>query len=106
MAIDVELLRAIASPRRVAILGLIWDRERTAGEIAAGFDVSWPAISQNLATLRRVGAITERRDGTRRFYRADQTALAPLMTVIRSMWASDLETLRLLAEAEQREERP
>ena len=95
------MLRAVASPRRCAILGLIWEHELSAGEIAAQFTVSWPAISQNLAVLRRSGAVTERRVGTRRLYRADQQALGPLAEVVRSMWASDLDTLRLLAEAEE-----
>lgn len=99
---DSQLLRAIANPRRSAILGLVWDRERSAGEIAAQFDVSWSATSQNLAVLRRAGAITERRVGTHRLYRADLEVLRPLTEVIRTMWASDLETLRLLAEADER----
>ncbi len=99
---DANLLKAVASPRRCAILGLIWDRERSAGDIAAHFDVSWPAISQNLAVLRRSGAISERREGTRRFYRADVETLGPLAEVIRSMWASDLESLRLVVEADNR----
>jgi DNA-binding transcriptional ArsR family regulator len=94
------MLKAVASPRRCAILELIWERELSAGEIAAHFTVSWPAISQNLTVLRQSGAITERRDGTRRLYRADQQALGPLAAVIRSMWTSDLETLRILAEAD------
>lgn len=98
---DSALLKAVASPRRCAILGLIWEHELSAGEIAAHFSVSWPAISQNLAVLRRSGAVTERRVGTRRLYLADQRALGPLAEVIRSMWASDLDTLRLLAEAEE-----
>ncbi len=96
------LLKAVASPRRCAILGLIWERELSAGEIAAHFTVSWPAISQNLAVLRRSGAVTERREGTRRYYRADRRALGPLAEVIRLMWVSDLDTLRLLAEVEER----
>jgi DNA-binding transcriptional ArsR family regulator len=100
--VDTQLLKAIANPRRSAILGLVWERERSAGEIAAQFDVSWPAISQNLAILHRAGAITERRDGRRRLYRADMTALGPLAEVVQAMWATDLETLRLLAEADDR----
>ena len=96
------MLKAVASSRRCAILELIWEHELSAGEIATHFTVTWPAISQNLTVLRRSGAITERRDGTRRFYLADQRALGPLAEVIRSMWASDLDTLRLLAEAAER----
>jgi DNA-binding transcriptional ArsR family regulator len=37
------LLRAVSSPRRLAILRLVWDAERSAGDIAAQFDVSWSA---------------------------------------------------------------
>ena len=94
------LIRAVASPRRCAILKLIWDHELAAGEIAAHFTISWPAVSQNLGVLRRAGAVTERRDGTRRLYRADREALGPLAEVVRSMWAADLETLRILVEGD------
>src|SRR6266545_5050806 len=96
------MLHAVASPRRRAILQLIWDRELSAGEIAGHFPISWPAVSQNLGVLRRAGVVSERRDGTRRLYRADREALGPLGEVIRSMWAADLESLAALAEAHQR----
>jgi DNA-binding transcriptional ArsR family regulator len=46
------MLEAISNPRRREILRLVWKRELTAGEIAERFDVSWPAISQNLGVLR------------------------------------------------------
>jgi DNA-binding transcriptional ArsR family regulator len=87
------VLDAIASPRRRAILRLVWDRERSAGDIAQQFDVSWPAISQNIAVLRRAGLVTERRDGNRRFYRAEQQALGSLRPALEEMWAADLDRL-------------
>ena len=65
-----EALRAIAEPRRRAILRLVASREMAAGEIARHFDVSRPAISQHLSLLRQARLVTERRDGTRRLYRA------------------------------------
>jgi DNA-binding transcriptional ArsR family regulator len=98
MSLDPDLLTAVASARRRAILGLIWERELSAGEIAARFDVSWPAISQNLGVLRRAGAIVERREGARRFYRADRAALGPLASVLSVMWQDDLARLAALAE--------
>ena len=97
-----ESLLALSSPRRRAILRLVWDRELTAGEIASHFDVTWPAVSQNLRVLRKAGLVNERRDGNRRLYRADRRALRPLQAVLRQMWDSDLERLRLLAEGEER----
>jgi DNA-binding transcriptional ArsR family regulator len=92
------ILRAISSPRRREILRLVWDQERSAGDIAARFDVSWPAVSQNLGVLRKAGLVIERRQANRRFYRADQAALGPLRTVIEEMWAQDLARLQRVVE--------
>ncbi len=94
-------MNAIANPRRRQILRLVWDAERSAGEIAATIDdVSWPAVSQNLRLLKDSGLITERRHGTHRYYRADRRALGPLEAVLRQMWTRDLGLLRDLAEQE------
>ena len=71
-----QTLQALAEPRRREILGLLADRELTAGEIAARFDVTRPAVSQHLAVLRAAGLVSERRDGTRRLYRARPAASA------------------------------
>jgi DNA-binding transcriptional ArsR family regulator len=89
-----DVLDAIANPRRREILRLVWDRELSAGEIASRFDVSWPAISQNLGVLRRAGAITERREANRRFYRADRVGLGTLAAVLEDMWSRDLARLQ------------
>jgi DNA-binding transcriptional ArsR family regulator len=97
-----DALAALANPRRREIVRLVWDRERSAGEIAASFDVSWPAISQNLRILKETGLITERRDGTSRLYRADRQALRPLASYLRRMWTRRVDRLSLLAEAEER----
>ena len=87
-------LKAISNPRRREILRLVWERELSAGQIAARFDVSWPAVSQNLNVLRRAGLLSERRDGARRLYRADREALGSLEVVLRDMWEQDLDRLK------------
>src|SRR5438046_840900 len=94
---------AVSTPRRRAILGMVWDDELSAGEIASRFDVSWPAISQNIRVLREAGLLKERRDGNRRLYRADRRALGPLAAAVRRMWEQDLTDLKRLAEREERE---
>jgi DNA-binding transcriptional ArsR family regulator len=93
-----EALEAISSPRRREILRLVWSRELAAGEIASHFDVSWPAVSQNLGVLRRAGLVTERREGRRRLYRAEPAALGPLAAALREMWRADLRELKRQAE--------
>jgi DNA-binding transcriptional ArsR family regulator len=89
-----ETLDAIASPTRREILRLVWSRELSAGEIASHFDVSWPAVSQNLNVLRGAGLVSERRDGRRRLYRAQPRALGPLTGALREMWKADLKRLK------------
>src|SRR5438093_8127490 len=95
-------LRAIASPRRREILRLVWDQERSSGDIASHFDISWPAISQNLRILEDVGFVRTRRIGTTRLYRADRARLGPLKSVLLKMWETDLDRLAQLAEDETR----
>lgn len=97
-----DALTALSNARRREIVRIVWSRERSAGEIAAAFDVSWPAISQNLRILRESGLISERRVGTSRLYKADRAALRPLEPYLRRMWTLKTDRLRLLAEAEER----
>jgi DNA-binding transcriptional ArsR family regulator len=95
-----EALRALAEPRRRAILRLVAHDELSAGEIAAAFDVSRTAISQHLTVLKNAGLLTERRDGTRRMYRTRPIGLAGLREFLDEMWGGALDTARRLAEAE------
>ncbi|TMD17514.1 MAG: winged helix-turn-helix transcriptional regulator [Chloroflexi bacterium] len=95
-------LMALASPRRREIVRLVWSDELSAGDIAKAFDVSWPAISQNLRVLHAAGLIRQRRVGTSRLYRADRAALKPLEPFLRKMWERKIDRLRLLAESEER----
>ncbi len=97
-----EPLQVIAAPRRLRILELVWDRELSAGDIAAEFDVSWSAVSQHLTVLKRAGFVVERREGTSRIYRADQAALGSLRSVVESQWRDGLARVKALAEAEER----
>ena len=72
----------------------VGERELSAGDIASRFDVSWPAVSQNLAVLRKAGLVTERREANRRYYRADPEALGSLRSVLQEMWTQDLGRLQ------------
>jgi DNA-binding transcriptional ArsR family regulator len=95
-------IRAIAEPRRREILRLVWDAERPAGDIAAHFDVSRPAISQHLRVLREAGLVSERRAGTMRLYRARREGVAELRAYLDRFWDEGLVTLKREAEREER----
>jgi DNA-binding transcriptional ArsR family regulator len=98
--------KALAEPRRRAILRLVWSRELAATQIADRFpDVTRPAISQHLAVLKDADLVTERREGTRRFYRANPDAMAELRAFLDDYWTSGLERLRDVAEAAQARKR-
>jgi DNA-binding transcriptional ArsR family regulator len=99
----VDALHAVAEPRRREILRLVWDAERSAGDVAAHFDVTFGAVSQHLAVLRKAGLVSVRKDGNRRLYRADRAALGPLATWLESMWSAELDTLAALAEQVERD---
>ena len=96
-----DVTRAIAEPRRREILALVRDRELSAGEIASHFDVTRPAVSQHLTVLRGSGLLTERREGTRRLYRARPEGLAELRDFLNGFWTNRLERLKIAAELEQ-----
>jgi len=96
-------LRAIAEPRRRQILELVRERELSAGEIASQFDVTRPAISQHLGVLKEAGLVDERRNGTRRLYRARPEGLTELKTFLDAFWDAKLAALQ--REAEREEER-
>ncbi len=98
-------IQALAEPRRREILRLIRDRELSAGEIASGFDVSRPAISQHLGVLKEAGLVSERREGTKRFYRARPEGLRELREFLEGLWAFSLQQLKREAEAEERKKR-
>jgi DNA-binding transcriptional ArsR family regulator len=98
-------IRALADSRRRHILELVRDRELPAGQIAEQFDVTRPAISQHLTVLKDAGLISERRDGVRRFYRADPAGLAGIKQYVDSFWAAGLAGLKSAVEADYREGR-
>jgi DNA-binding transcriptional ArsR family regulator len=95
-----QALRALAEPRRRAILELVSGDELAAGEIAGNFDITRTAISQHLTVLKEAGLLIERRAGTRRLYRARPEGLDELRGLLDGMWASSLDVARQLVEGE------
>jgi len=95
-------LKAISLPRRRQILTLVRDAELSAGEIAEHFDVTRPAVSQHLTLLKQAGLVSERRDGTRRLYRARPQALAELKQFLEQFWDEKLASLKREAERKEK----
>jgi DNA-binding transcriptional ArsR family regulator len=96
--------KALAEPRRREILRLVWTGELPAAEIAARFDdVTRSAVSQHLSVLREAELVIERRDGTRRLYRANHVEMERLRRFLDEYWNASLRNLQDLAESAERE---
>ena len=78
------------------------EQELSAGAIASQFDVTRPAISQHLGVLKEAGLVDERRNGTRRLYRARPQGLSELKTFLDGFWDEKLEALQREAEREEK----
>ncbi len=90
------LLLVLADPTRRAIMTLLAERERAAGELVAAFALSQPAISRHLRVLREAGLVRVRDEGRQRIYRLDAAPLADLdawLAGYRHFWSARLDAL-------------
>lgn len=69
------------------------DGERSVGEIAILVGVSQPAATEHLHILREAGLVVERRDGTRRMYRAHDEGLTAVLAQLEDLWGTSLRRL-------------
>lgn len=96
------ILATLGSPRRREILRLVWNEERSAGEIHRSMpDVTFGAVSMHLRTLAGAGLLDVRGDRQYRFYRARKEALGPVGGMLEAMWSDALHSLKLAAELEE-----
>lgn len=97
-------LAALADPTRRRVVDLLRERPRRAGELAAAFDVSAPAISRHLRVLRTRGLIEEQPspdDARLRVYRLRAKPFQDLhswLDQVESFWNDQLESFKQVAE--------
>ena len=96
---DDAVFRALADPSRRKILQRLSKGEAAVKDLTARFDISQPAVSQHLATLRQAGLVAERRDGRLVYYRIDPEGLRPLidwLTHYQAFWPERIDRLHAL----------
>jgi DNA-binding transcriptional ArsR family regulator len=91
-------LRALSEPRRRAILRLVRDQPRAAGEIAEHFEVTQQAVSQHLQVLKDAGLLEMRKDGRRRLYGIRTQGLEALDAFLVDLWPAGLQRLKRAVE--------
>ena len=77
-----EAFKALADPTRREILCLLRGGEKTAGELAARFDMSKPSVSHHFTVLKQADLIGSRREGQQIYYFLNTTVVEDLLTVI------------------------
>ena len=74
-------------------------------QVASGFTVSRPAISQHLRVLKDAGLVHATPEGTRNVYQVNARGLATLRQYIDAMWNRALADFKAVAEASYQRER-
>lgn len=100
-----QVLAALADPIRRQILDGLRHGPLSAGAIAGRFpQISRPAVSQHLATLRAAGLVREERQGRFRYYHLEAEPLRQLwegwLSRYEPFWADRLGRLKRLVESD------
>jgi len=101
--LESRVFRALADPSRRRILDRLLVDEASVNELAEGFEVSRPAISQHLRVLREATLVVERRVGRRRVYSLNPQPMSRAdawLGKYRAFWAARLQALKALVESE------
>lgn len=91
---------ALADPTRQLLLERLAKRPMAVGKLAAGLEVTRPAVSQHLKVLHSAGLVTARQQGTRRVYQIDPKGVEAMRTYLDRFWDRALAALKLAAESE------
>jgi DNA-binding transcriptional ArsR family regulator len=98
---------AIADPHRRAMLDHLAAGEMSAGELAAKFDISRPAVANHLAVLERNQLIRITRRGRERIHSLNPQGLLQVrdwLARYEAFWDRKLETLKAMVEDDHKTE--
>jgi len=74
--------KALSDPTRRRVLALLRERDMTAGELAAQFELSWPTMSGHFTVLREADLISADRSGTSIIYHLNLSVLEEAMAAL------------------------
>jgi DNA-binding transcriptional ArsR family regulator len=100
-AAEDRIFYALADPSRRAIFKALTRGEAAVNELTARFDISQPAVSQHLATLKEAGLVNARREGRNVYYRVQPRGMKPLINWIayhRAFWTERIDRLEQVLE--------
>ncbi|HEY7903556.1 MAG TPA: metalloregulator ArsR/SmtB family transcription factor [Casimicrobiaceae bacterium] len=103
---DRDVFQALADPTRRAILEVLRAGSQPVNGIAAGFDISRPAISRHLRILREADLVKEVKVGRNRLYALHPEPLRDIdewLAHYRHMWQHQLRNLKRYVEQKGKE---
>ncbi len=79
------LCQTLANPRRLNLLNLLRDGERSVGELAEATGLPQANVSQHLGVLRERGVVETRRDGVTIYYRIANPKMIKACDLVREV---------------------
>jgi DNA-binding transcriptional ArsR family regulator len=73
------IFKALNDPTRRQILELLQEKDRTAGEIAQQFHISWPSVSHHLDLLKQAKLVSSKKDGQYVYYSLNTAVVDEIM---------------------------
>jgi DNA-binding transcriptional ArsR family regulator len=87
-------LDALGDPTRRAIVERLFDGPKSVGELARGFPISRPAISQHLRILKDANLVADQAVGNRRLYRLNPEGFDLLREYFDRFWSRALDAFK------------
>ncbi|MFH0714234.1 MAG: metalloregulator ArsR/SmtB family transcription factor [Candidatus Diapherotrites archaeon] len=94
-----ELCKTLADGKRLKILYLLGDGEKSVSALAKQAGIRQANLSQHLAILRQKGVVKSRRDGTTLYYKIAYPKMVKACNLIRNVLLSQLKNRQKIAKA-------
>ncbi len=102
---DIDVFSALANPVRRKILMRLRLGPRAASDLAKGFEIGRPAVSEHLQVLRKARLVREEPRGRERYYHLDPRPLSKVenwLDAFTQYWKARLSTLEEVLDEERK----
>lgn len=80
-----DTMKALSDPTRRAILNLLKESDKSAGEIGENFDMTAATVSHHLSTLKKAGLVSESKEKNFVYYSLNASVLEEVL-----LWVKEL----------------
>jgi DNA-binding transcriptional ArsR family regulator len=100
---DIDVFSALANPVRRDLLTKLRHGPRTVSDLASGFEIGRPAVSEHLQVLRKASLVREEPRGRERYYHLDPRPLTEVEAWLEAFtryWKRRMSALEELLDSE------